>query len=58
MELTIYLVGTDVDDACETFPFDSYESARSFADDNPGSNIYTVQANVDFTTIELHERAQ
>lgn len=53
MEITLYLVGTDADDACTNFPFDSFESAESYQADNPDTEIYSVQAFIDFTTVEL-----
>lgn len=52
MEITLYLVGTDADDAQENFPFDSAESAESYAQDNPDTYVYTVTATIDFSTIE------
>lgn len=51
MEINLYLVGVDVDDACATFPFDSFESAESYAKDNPGTCIYSVGAFIDFDSI-------
>ena len=55
MPITVYLVGTDVDDACSTFPFDSYESADDYSRDNPGTWIYEVEAIIDFSTIKLSD---
>lgn len=52
MDITLYLVGTDEDNARETFPFDSYESAQSYSDDNEGTEVFIVNATIDFSTIE------
>jgi hypothetical protein len=52
MDITLYLVGTDEDDAQQNFPFDSAESAQSYADDNPGTLVFSVTAFIDFSTIE------
>ena len=52
IELTLYLVGVDADDAQQNMPFDSYESAQSYSYDNPGTTIFTVQAKIDLTTVE------
>lgn len=50
--LILYLVGTDDENAQEGLPFDSEESAQSYADDNPGTEVYSVTATIDFDTIE------
>lgn len=52
MEITLYLVGVDEDDAMETFPFDSQESAEDYSKDNPGTTVFSVTARIDFSTIE------
>ena len=52
MDITLYLVGTDSDDAQSNFPFDSFESAESYQQDNPGTKIYSVTARIDFSTME------
>jgi hypothetical protein len=52
MEITLYLVGVDEEDAITNLLFDSYETAEDFANDNPGTNIYTVDGTVDYTTIQ------
>lgn len=51
MDITLYLVGTDEDDAMSNAPFDSLESAQSNAEDT-GGNVYTVTAFIDFTTLQ------
>lgn len=50
--ITLYLVGTDEEDAKGNLLFDSMESAESCAQDNGGLNVYTVTAHVDLSTIE------
>jgi hypothetical protein len=52
MEVTIYLAGEDETMAISGMPFDSYESAKSYADDNEGLNVYSVTAKIDFATIQ------
>lgn len=52
MDITLYLVGTDEEDAFGTFPFSDEDSAESYQRDNPGTQIYTVSAFVDETTIQ------
>jgi hypothetical protein len=52
MDITLYLVGTDEEDALNRMPFDSVESASSYADDNPGTHIYSVYALVYEESIE------
>lgn len=51
MEITLYFVGKDADEAQEGLPFDSQESAVSYQDDNPGTAIFSALALVDFTTL-------
>ena len=54
MTITLYLCGTDEDDAEETFPFfDSLESADSYARDNRPCKVYAVDAEIHFETKEL-----
>ncbi len=53
LEITLYMVGIDEEDARSTFVFDSFESANSYVQDNPGTKIYTVEATIDFETMEL-----
>lgn len=52
IELTLYLVGNTEADALEGMPFDSIESADSYANDE-GGEIYEVSAWIDPTTITL-----
>jgi hypothetical protein len=52
MDITLYFVGTDDEDAREGIPFDSQESAESFQADNPWAKIYSVTATVNFDTIK------
>lgn len=49
---TLYLVGTDADDAQSKLPFDSAESAQSYQADNPGTKLYRVDAVIDFSSIQ------
>lgn len=51
-QLTLYLVGNNEWEALRGMPFDSIESADSYANDE-GGNIYEVTAWVDPTTIVL-----
>lgn len=53
MTITLYLCGTDEDDAEGTFPFDSLESADSYAHDNRPCKVYAVDAEIHFGTKEL-----
>lgn len=48
---TLYLVGRDADDAQGNMPFDSHDSAYDYSQDNPGTNVYEVDAFIDFTTV-------
>ena len=58
MEITIYLVGYNEDDAKENWPFDSFDSAYSYAiDQSPEMNIYSVNAKILFDTLELERSA-
>lgn len=52
VQITLWLVGTTADDAQANFPFDSAESARSCADDNPGTRVFIVAASIDLATVE------
>jgi len=54
LEITLYFVGVGKDEAELCAPFDSYDSARSYADDSPtdGIGIWAAGAMVDFNTLE------
>lgn len=52
-DITLWLVGENAEAAKESLLFDSYESAASYQRDNLGTNIYSVTAMIDFSTIEL-----
>lgn len=52
MDITLYLVGDDEDDAMSNAPFDSLESAQSNAEDT-GGTIYEVLAKIDFDTVRI-----
>lgn len=55
MEVTLYLVGTDVDDAQANLPYDSWETAWETVLDKEDSSeykVYTVTATLDFSTME------
>jgi hypothetical protein len=52
MTITLYLVGYDEDDAKTSLLFDSEDSADDYCQDNPGMKLFTVNAWVDFNTIE------
>ena len=52
IELTIWLVGADEDDALGSMPFDSPDSATSFMADNPGMKMYSATAYIDPTSIQ------
>lgn len=51
-DIILYLVGTDAENAETRWPFDSEESAYSYAADNPGLEVFTVVATLDLSTIE------
>ena len=53
--LTLYLVGYNINDARGNFPFDCIETAQDYKLDNPGMKIYSVQASLDFSTMEALE---
>lgn len=53
MTITLYLCGVDEDDAEETLPFDSLESADSYARNNRPCKVYAVDAEIHFETKEL-----
>ena len=56
MEITLYLVGEDADDACGNFPFGEFKDAEAYRDDEiPNGEIYSVTADIDFSTVELCE---
>lgn len=52
IELTLYLVGIDEEAALGNMPFDSPESAESYARDNGGLTVFTVTAYIDPATID------
>lgn len=52
MNITLYLVGTDIENAETNFPFDSLESADSYIFDNPGMQVFSVVATMDLSSIE------
>lgn len=52
LEITMYFVGADKEAAQLGLPFDSYESAESYAKDNPGMKIFNAHGMVDLTTLE------
>lgn len=52
LEIEVYFVGYNMDDAQTMFPFDSIESAQSYQQDNPGTKIYVAQGLIDLTTME------
>lgn len=62
IDLTLYLVGWDEDEAQGSMPFDSFESAASYRDDNrddSGSmNIYSVTSTINFDTMQLDEAGE
>lgn len=49
--ITLYLVGENEDAAQENMPFDSEESAESYAADNKGTRVFAVDAVIDFSSI-------
>lgn len=51
IDVTLYLVGEDEDAAQENLPFDSEESAESFAADNEGTRVFAVDAVIDLNSI-------
>lgn len=59
IDITLYLVGADEDEAMEGLPFDSQESAEVYAGMEAGIDwrnelqIYTVQATIDFDTMAV-----
>lgn len=50
--ITLYYVGDSPELARQGMPFDSIESAESYADDE-GGQIYEVTATIDFSTMKL-----
>ena len=51
-DITIYFVGATPGTALEGLAFDSEDSAGDYAQDNPGTKVYSVQAIVHPDTIE------
>ena len=54
MTITLYLVGTDAEDAAEGLIFDSIESAESYQQDNPGLTIYEASATIHTDTMSVY----
>lgn len=52
MDITIYFVGTDEDDAKANLIFDSYDSAQDYQSDNPGTEIFSASATIDLSTFK------
>lgn len=52
LNIELYFVGYDIDNAKTNFPFDSLDSAQSYANDNPGMKIFVAQGMVDLNTLE------
>ena len=52
LDITVYLVGTDEDDAQENAFFDSWGEAESYRKEHPGTKVFSVEGRIDFTTIE------
>lgn len=52
MTLTVYFVGSDKYEAWEGLPFDSIESATSYAEANPGTLVFSAEAEVKFGTLQ------
>jgi len=57
VDITLYLVGADEDDARSGMVFDSEESAESYRRDEYGDDgkIYYVTAYIDFDTMRGEE---
>lgn len=51
-DITLYFVGETPERALEGIAFDGIESAESYQRDNPGTNVYGVQAIIHPETIE------
>lgn len=57
LDITLYFVGHNEDEAQESMPFDSWESADSYRlNENPTANIYSASGLIDFTTMEISPR--
>lgn len=52
MRILLYLVGTDEDDAQHNYPFTQYTDALAFSEKCPGTNVFSIQAVLDFATLE------
>lgn len=54
MEISIYFVGRDSQEALDGLPFDSFESAHDYVlDDNQDCNIYVAHVEVDIFDLAL-----
>lgn len=56
LQITLYFVGENKDEAQGNMPFDSYESADSYRKDQGGVNglrIFSASGLIDFTTMEI-----
>ncbi len=54
MEITLYLVGADQEDAKQNMPYTDEQTAQDVIDDYLGDDLrmFTVEASVRFDTIE------
>lgn len=54
IDVSLYFVGSDIDDAQENFPFDCWESAWGYLQDayEGCGHIYVGKAILDFSTLE------
>lgn len=52
MNVEIYLVGTDEDDAQEGAPYFDLDDATQYAHESGGLTVYTVTARLDFNSVE------
>jgi hypothetical protein len=59
LEITLYFVGQDKDDAQQNIPFDSFESACDYGcseygvdDAYPKFKVFSARGMIDFTTME------
>jgi hypothetical protein len=55
MDVTIYLVGVDAEDALTSFYFDSYESALSASLDQPQTKVFEIDGWIDPVSIRESE---
>jgi len=55
LEITLYLVGDNEEDARGNFPFDSFKEAEQYKYENNASKIYSVIATIDFSTMEAED---